>query len=289
MITTDETAPSQTRERPPQRIELLEVPFDGVTFQGALDRLIELAKGDKPAYAVTANVDHVVRLHRRPELMHLYGEADLVVADGTPLIWVSRLLRTPLPERVPGSDLFPALCERAAENDLSVYLFGGDLGTAQRAAETLQTRHPRLRVVGTYCPRFGFENDRDECARIVELIRRTEPDILFVGLGSPKQEQWISSNRTAYRAKLSIGVGISFSFVCGDVVRAPRWMQRAGLEWLHRLCQEPGRLWKRYLVDDLALIPLVLRSLRKRRIPRGKVGRGHTSAGGRSGVGMCRR
>ncbi len=256
---------SLMRDCIPQRIELLDVPFDVVTFQGALKRLIELAKGNRQAYAVTANVDHVVRIHRRPELMPLYGRADLVVADGTPLIWVSRLLGTPLPERVAGSDLFPALCEKAAENNLSIYLLGGSPGTAQRAAETMQARHPQLRVAGTYCPDYGFDKDPDKCAKIVNMIRRAGPDILFVGLGSPKQEQWIVSHRAAYRARLSIGVGISFSFVCGDVVRAPRWMQRSGLEWFHRLWQEPGRLWRRYLVDDLALIPLLLGNRRRRR------------------------
>ncbi|MGD2110798.1 MAG: WecB/TagA/CpsF family glycosyltransferase [Phycisphaerae bacterium] len=265
MIQTEQSTRPETADRATRRINLLDLPFDVVTFDQAVQKLIELAKGDKPAYATTANVDHVVRVHRRPELRPLYAAADLVVADGTPLIWASRILRTPLPERVAGSDLFPTLCAKAAEHDLSVFFLGGAPGTAQRAAETLQARHAALRVVGTHCPPFGFENDEQECAQIVERIKRADPDILFVGLGSPKQERWIADHRTEYRARLSIGVGISFSFVCGDVKRAPRWMQRVGLEWFHRLVQEPGRLWKRYLIDDLALIPLVLRNLVKRR------------------------
>ena len=170
------------------------------------------------------------------------------------------LLGTPLPERVAGSDLFPALCAKAADDDLSVFLLGGAPGTAERAARVLQDRHPRLRVAGTCCPDDGFEKYLAQASRVVEIVRTARPDILFVGLGWPKQEEWIVSNRAACRAKLSIGVGISFSFVAGDVRRAPRWIQRLGLEWTHRLRQEPGRLWKRYLITNCKFGLLILRA-----------------------------
>lgn len=258
-VTTTDVHVSETR-----RIQLLDMPFDAVSFADALDLLIGLACSDRPAYAVTANVDHVVRFHRCPDVRHLYAQADLVVADGMPLIWASRLLGTPLPERVAGSDLFPALSAKAAEHELSVFLLGGAPGTAQRAADILQARHPRLRVAGTCCPDHGFENDPLQASRVVEAVCAAQPDILFVGLGSPKQEKWIASNRAACGAKLSVGVGISFSFVCGDVARAPRWVQRAGLEWTHRLLQEPRRLWKRYLLEDTKFFALVLKDLWQR-------------------------
>ncbi|MGB2985228.1 MAG: WecB/TagA/CpsF family glycosyltransferase [Phycisphaerae bacterium] len=263
MISHSEFTPVNRGVYESQRIRFLDMPFDVIDFREALDRLVKLAHGDRPAYAVTANVDHVVRFHRRPEVRHLYTQADLVVADGMPVIWASRLLGTPLPERVAGSDLFPALCTKAAEHDLSVFLLGGAPGTARRAAEIMQARHPQLRVAGTWCPNHGFEKDSRQASRVVDVVHGAQPDILFVGLGSPKQERWIAANSAACGAKLSIGVGISFSFVCGDVVRAPRWMQRAGLEWFHRLCQEPGRLWKRYLVEDLSFFVLVIRNLLK--------------------------
>jgi N-acetylglucosaminyldiphosphoundecaprenol N-acetyl-beta-D-mannosaminyltransferase len=262
-----------------RRVELFNMPFDVVTFADAVDLLVELAKGDRPAYAVTANVDHAVRFHRSPAVRHLYTQADLVLADGMPLVWASRLLGTPLPERVAGSDLLPALCAKAAEHDLSVFLLGGAPTTAQRAAQILRARHPRLRVAGTCCPDHGFEREPLESARIVDAVRIAQPDILFVGLGSPKQEKWIFSNRVACGANLSIGVGISFSFVAQDVIRAPRWMQRAGLEWFHRLTQEPRRLSKRYLVKDAIFLPLFLKHLCKRgrasRKPRVEHGASH--------------
>jgi len=253
----------------PTPVDLLGMPVHPVRFDQAVDLLLALAHGDQPAYAVTANVDHVVRFARHPEIRHLYERAHLVLADGTPLVWASRLLGRTLPERVAGSDLFPALCARAAEQNLSIFLLGGAPGTARRAAQTLQARHLHLRVVGTCCPNYGFEKDPSEASRVVDAVITARPDILFVGLGSPKQENWIVENMTACGAKLNIGVGISFSFVCGDVARAPRWMQQAGLEWLHRLCQEPTRLWKRYLVDDSQFFALLMCNLIKRQSPRG--------------------
>lgn len=256
----DRCAETQSKEQP-ARVHILGMPLDVVTIDETLDHLVRLARGDRAAYVVTANVDHVLRYRRCPDLRPLYSQADLVVADGTPLVWASKLLGKRLPERVAGSDLFPALCQRAAEADLSVYFLGGAPGSAIAAADVLQKRHPRLRVVGTYCPDYGFERDSGECTRIVDHIRQAGPDILFVGLGSPKQEQWIDAYREACGVKLSMGIGISFSFVCGHVTRAPRWIQRLGLEWAHRLVQEPRRLWKRYLVVDAAFVFLVVREL----------------------------
>ena len=235
------------------------MPLDVLTFAQSVEHMIVLARGSYPAFVVTANVDHLVRFARDPSVRDLYTDADLVVADGMPVIWASRFLGKRLPERVAGSDLFPTLSARAADEGLSIYLLGGAPGTADRAADILRQRHPSLRIAGTYCPDFGFEKDADECRRIADRIRDARTDILFVGLGSPKQEHWIAKHRMHAGAKLSIGVGISFSFLCGDVVRAPRWMQRFGLEWLHRLVQEPARLWKRYLIEDMAFFRLVLR------------------------------
>jgi N-acetylglucosaminyldiphosphoundecaprenol N-acetyl-beta-D-mannosaminyltransferase len=248
----------------PRRIELMGMPFHAVRFEEAVDILVNLARGDRPAYAVTANVDHFMRFSRCPEVRELYTHADLVVADGMPLVWASRWLGVPLPERVTGSDLLPALCARASHEGLSVFLLGGAPGTARSASVVLQRRYPNLRIAGTYYPDYGFEKDPEQARRAVEAVRDARPDILFVGLGSPKQEKWIAGNREACGVKLSVGVGITFSFVCGQVKRAPRWMQRTGLEWAHRLIQEPRRLWRRYLLDDTAFLGLVLRDLSRR-------------------------
>lgn len=247
----------------PTPVKFAGIQINPLRFDEALDRLMALASREGHDFVITVNVDHVVRLTRHPELRALYATADLVVADGMPLVWASRMLGKPLPERVAGSDLFPALCGRAAKEGQSVFFLGGAKGAAEGAAEVLVRQHPALKIAGTCCPDFGFEKDPKQASQVLDEVRVARPDILFVGLGSPKQEQWIARYGEQSGAKLSLGVGISFGFVAGDVVRAPRWMQRFGLEWCHRLMQEPGRLWKRYLVDDVAFLRIVLKEFKE--------------------------
>ncbi len=245
--------------------------FDNVTMDGAVAHVAHLVARGQPAYVVTPNVDHVVRASRDPAYANLVAGAALVLADGQPIVWASRLLGRPLKERVPGSDLLPRLCAFAAERGLRVFLLGGAPGrdggpcAAEAARDVLVRRHPGLQVVGIHCPPYGFEADAALRERAVEIVRDARPQIVFVGLGSPKQEQWIAANQERYGPAVSFGVGISFSFVAGHVRRAPRWMQRIGLEWLHRLMQEPGRLWRRYLVQGWTFLPLVLRGIARRR------------------------
>lgn len=208
-----------------------------------------LASGqDVPRYAVTPNAHHIVEINKNRELRRIYEGADLVLPDGVSLLWASRLLGTPLRERVAGSDLFPRLCAAAAEYGYRVFLLGGEPGVASKAAEQLKRRHPGLRIVGFYSPQFGFESCPEENERIVRMTRESRPDILFVALGFPKQELWIYRYARACRVSIAIGVGAAFDFAAGTRRRAPRWMQRVGLEWLFRLLQEPRRLWYRYLV-----------------------------------------
>ncbi len=254
------TTLSCQKELRPEVMNLLGMPFHAVNFDRTVELLLNLVRTRQGAYAVTANVDHLVRFHRCPELRDVYFQADLILADGMPLVWASRLLGTPLPQRVAGSDLFPALCRHAADEELSVFLLGGARGSARRAAALLKRRHQRLAIGGVYCPTYCFADDPDEQRHALRLIQNARPDILFLGLGSPKQENWIVRNRFACGARLSIGVGVSFSFYCGDIVRAPLWMQKAGLEWLHRMVQEPRRLARRYLIDDRLFLSLFARA-----------------------------
>jgi N-acetylglucosaminyldiphosphoundecaprenol N-acetyl-beta-D-mannosaminyltransferase len=228
----------------------------------AIERIDTLVRSKRAAIVVTPNVDHVIRAQKDQAYAELVRGADLVLADGQPIVWVSRLVGTPLKERVAGSDLFPRLCGFAAEKGYRVFFFGGDPGAAEGARDVLQQRYPGLRVVGTCYPPYGFETDPTENRKSIEAIWAARPDILFVGLGSPKQERWIAAHMHEYGPAVSIGVGISFSFVAGHVRRAPRWMRRAGLEWLHRLWMEPRRLWKRYLVRGWAFLPVLFQSIR---------------------------
>jgi len=212
--------------------------------------LSELDQG-RGGWVVTPNLDHLRRFLRDEGFRDLYEEASLRVVDGAPLVWACRLQRTPVPERVAGSDLISRLSEGAAERGRSVFLLGGNEGTDVGAADVLRARYPGLVVAGTDCPPHGFEQDPLAVGRLAKKLREVRPDIVFVALGSPKQEHVIRVLRKELPQAWWLGVGISFSFLTGEVQRAPRWMQGAGLEWLHRLSQEPGRLFKRYVLHGL--------------------------------------
>jgi N-acetylglucosaminyldiphosphoundecaprenol N-acetyl-beta-D-mannosaminyltransferase len=182
------------------------------------------------------------------------AEADLSVADGMPLIWASRMQGTPLPERVAGSSLISTLTEAAGRRGFSIFLLGGNPGVADKAADRLRARVPGLLIAGTCCPIIGADVDREPLVGLTRQLLDAKPDIVFVGLGSPKQELLIRRLKSSLPRTWWLGVGISFSFLVGEVQRAPHWMQRSGLEWAHRLSQEPRRLAKRYLVQGLPFV-----------------------------------
>jgi N-acetylglucosaminyldiphosphoundecaprenol N-acetyl-beta-D-mannosaminyltransferase len=177
--------------------------------------------------------------------------ARLLVADGMPLIWASKLRGTPLPERVAGSNLIWSLTAAAARDGASIFLLGGNPGAAQACAERMRTEYPDVRIAGLTSPPHGFEQDERAIDEILETLRAAAPQIVYVALGFPKQEELALLLAEHLPTTWFVGVGISFSFVAGEVQRAPRWMQATGLEWLHRLMQEPRRLFRRYMVDGL--------------------------------------
>jgi N-acetylglucosaminyldiphosphoundecaprenol N-acetyl-beta-D-mannosaminyltransferase len=227
--------------------------------------LAELACG-RGGWILTLNLDDLRLLVRDPTYADLCARATLVVADGMPILWASRLQGTPLPGRVAGSDLISSLTAAAATQARSICLLGGTPGTAAASAALLQRRHPHLHIVGTLCPNPGFETDAQEVLTVMQALRAAAPDIVFVGLPKPKREWLIDRARTALPGIWFVGVGVAFSFLSGELRRAPAWMQHSGLEWLHRLTQEPGRLAKRYLVDDLpTAVALLARAVGRHR------------------------
>lgn len=247
-----------------QRIDVLGVSIDNLTMVEALQRIAKVVDEGRFAYAVTPNVDHLIKLRQDARFRDVYKSADLVVADGVPLLWAARMLGAPLKERINGTDLFERTCELAAQRGYSVYLLGGSPGTAANACDRLLEKHPDLKVAGWCCPPPGFHEDETQNRALQESILRSRADILFVGLGAPKQENWMYSYAKGSGIAFAVGVGVSFSFVGGEIARAPVWMQRHGFEWLWRLAHEPRRLWRRYLVHDTAfLIMLLAAFLRK--------------------------
>jgi N-acetylglucosaminyldiphosphoundecaprenol N-acetyl-beta-D-mannosaminyltransferase len=229
-------------------VNLHGVDLHAITESTCVDYILEHLDAGVGGVVVTPNLDHLYRCINDVSFGALVAEADLVVADGMPLVWASRIQGTPLPCRVAGSDLIWSLSSAAAKRGRSIYMLGGLPGTADAAAKTLLERSPDLKIAGTHCPPIGFERDDHEIALIIEKLTASKPDIIFVALGSPKQEQLIDRIRRTLPGSWWLGVGISFSFVAGDVRRAPKWMQRTGLEWIHRLIQEPRRLFKRYVM-----------------------------------------
>jgi N-acetylglucosaminyldiphosphoundecaprenol N-acetyl-beta-D-mannosaminyltransferase len=250
-----------------RKIALFNLEIDNVTRKEAVtlvDRLAGETDTSSRHYVVTPNVDHVVRLQRNREFSDIYAGASAVFPDGMPIIWASRLLGVPLKERVTGADLLPDVCNLSSSKGYRLFFLGGRPGVARAAGERLCNRYPPLRLVGTYSPPFGFEHDRKENNKIITMINSKKPDILFVGLGCPKQEKWIHNNIGKLGINVALCTGAAFDFVAGSMKRAPEWVQKMGLEWFHRLLSEPGRLWKRYLVDDTVFLKMVMREYFKK-------------------------
>jgi N-acetylglucosaminyldiphosphoundecaprenol N-acetyl-beta-D-mannosaminyltransferase len=247
------------------RLVLGAVPVDRVSLAEALDRIEALVAAGRGGAVFTPNVDHVVLASREPALARAYAGVDLSLADGMPVVWAARLLGAPVPERVSGSDLAFPLLERAAQRGWRTYLLGGAPGVAEEAARRLRARLPSLVVAGTDAPRITLKPGDPEGEAALARLRAARPDLVLVALGAPKQELWIHRHRAALGPAVAVGVGATLDFLSGRVRRAPRWVSRAGLEWLWRLGREPRRLWRRYLVQDPAFAAILWRELRARR------------------------
>ncbi len=252
-------------EVPASRVRLSNVDIDCVTEADTCERMLSALRRGQGGYVVTVNVDHLVRCRRSAAYLQLVKNADLVVADGMPLIWASKLLGQPFPERVAGSTLCWTLSAKLARESRSVFLLGGNEGVGEKAARELARRFPNLRIAGTYCPPFGFEKMPEQMQTIREQLSAAKPDVVYVALGSPKQEELIDKLYRDFPSTWWLGVGISLSFISGEVKRAPRWLQAVGLEWAHRLVQEPKRLYRRYLIDGLPFVAYLLASSNLRR------------------------
>jgi len=249
--------PPVPEEKP--RPVVLGMHFDALTVPQALDRFFELAAmppGPRGCrIAATVNVDFIVNTYcatkstpRNPALARVLRRAELVIADGMPLVWLSRLIGTPLPERVTGADLVPLIAERAARDHVKLYFLGGKEEYTRSAAEILTKRYPGLEIAGIDTPFVKLDDPDAERTdlEICQKINESGASILLVGFGNPKQEIWAERNRANLKCGIAVGIGGTFNFIAGAVKRAPDWMRHSGTEWIFRIIQEPGRLWKRY-------------------------------------------
>ncbi|MES2296661.1 MAG: WecB/TagA/CpsF family glycosyltransferase, partial [Pseudomonadota bacterium] len=241
-------------------VRLLDMTLDNLDESACVRHVMDALRQGRGGWIVTANVDILRRHTRDPQFRRLAAGASLVVADGMPLVWASRLRGTPLPQRVTGSNLVLTLSAAAAAAGRSIFLVGGAPGMAERAAQVLLEAQAGLRLAGPPFPLPCFDGDPAQLASLRAALAAARPDIVYVALGSPKQECLIGALRRAFPQTWWIGIGISFSFLAGSVRRAPAWLQNAGLEWLHRLIQEPRRLARRYLLHGIPFALYLLAS-----------------------------
>ncbi len=239
--------------------KLLNAWVNNLNMEEAVEAVEQMIAADRKAYVVAINVDVVVKIEEDPYLKKVVDKADLVLVDGKPLVWISRLHDNPVKAKISGSDLVPVLCRKAAEKGYRIFILGGKDGVAKAAETKLQQMYPKIQIAGVYAPPFGFEKDVEELNHINTMITDAHPDILITCFGCPKQEKWIYENIDKYEAKVSVCAGATVDFLAGTVKRAPKWMSDHGLEWLYRFMQEPRRLFKRYFIDDIQILKLIVK------------------------------
>ncbi|MCL4176658.1 MAG: WecB/TagA/CpsF family glycosyltransferase [Verrucomicrobia bacterium] len=237
----------QRSHSPRQPIALLGVAFDNLTLRETVNRIEEMIASPRSHYVVTANMDFLAVARRDPEFQRILLNAHLVLCDGTPLVWASRLFGNPLPERVAGADVVPELIRVAAEKHYRLFFLGATEESNTQAIARLRARFPDLDI-SHYSPPFRPLPELDN-ADIIRRVRAAKPDLLFVAFGCPKAEKWMARHYAELGVPVAIGIGATIDFLAGRVKRAPLWMQRGGVEWIYRLCQEPRRLFKRYATD----------------------------------------
>lgn len=239
------------------KIHLFNIVIDNITFEEAIERIEDLS-GDKGGrhYIVTPNVDHIVKLEKDEKFGRIYENADMVVTDGTPLMWMMDSIGYPICEKVTGADMLPRVCEMAAKRGKTMFILGAKSEVAKAAKMNLKKQYKGLKIVGTYSPKIGFEKEEDSVREVIERVNKEMPDILVLALGSPKQEKFIYD----YREQMNFGVALPFGaavdFAADNVKRAPLVIRQMGLEWLYRFLQEPGRLFRRYFIDDFRIFAL---------------------------------
>ena len=239
--------------------KFLNTYINNITMDETVQNIEQMIQKGQKTYVTPINVDVVMKMEKDEKLKEIIDNADIVLADGKPLIWISKLKNNPIKEKVSGSDLVPQLCELSNKKGYTMFILGGKEGIAEIAKKNLEKEYSNIKILGTYAPPFGFENDQKELEKINEMISLAKPDLLFVGLGCPKQEKWVYDNYKKYDAKVSICAGATVDFLAGNVKSAPKWMSNVGLEWFYRFLQEPKRLFKRYFIDDMKIIKLVFK------------------------------
>ncbi|HEY6532071.1 MAG TPA: WecB/TagA/CpsF family glycosyltransferase [Acidimicrobiales bacterium] len=240
------------------RVDVLGVPVSAISLDQALDQAVSWIEARDPHFVTFTGVHGVMECQTDPELEWIHCQAGMVCPDGMPMVWASKYAGVKDTTRVYGPDFMLAMAERAAAEGYTSFFYGGNEGVADQLAGILTERFPGFRSVGTYCPPFRPLTD-DEKQEVVDTITAANPDMVWVGLSTPKQERWMAEFVERLDVPVLFGVGAAFDIHSGNLAQAPKWMQRNGLEWLYRLGVEPKRLWRRYLVNNPKFAVKVLR------------------------------
>ncbi|MGI8504422.1 MAG: WecB/TagA/CpsF family glycosyltransferase [Hassallia sp.] len=238
-----------------RQVNLLNVTINNITMVELLENL------RVGGIVFTPNVDHVMKLQKNQDFYLVYQEADYRVCDSKVLMYISIFLKTPIHEKISGSDLFPAFYNYYQHDDkIKIFLLGAEADVVKIAQEKINTKVGRDIIVAAHSPSFGFEKNEKECQEIVNLINSSDATVLAIGVGAPKQEMWIAKYRKQLKkVKVFLAIGATISFEAGNIKRSPKWMSEVGLEWLYRLLSEPQRLWKRYLLDAIPFLWLIVK------------------------------
>ena len=238
--------------------------LDGV-LEAVDDFIVTSRRTGRTHQIVTVNTDFIVQARKHPDVHAILRSADIALPDGMPIVWASAALGQPLPGRIAGADLVPAIADRAARLGYRLMFFGGGEGVGRRAADVLRRKHPELIIAASTAT---VSEDGATDVEVLDEIRRFRPDVICVALGHPKQERWIRRHGAELGIPVAIGVGGTFDFIAGQRKRAASWIQRSGFEWLFRLAQEPGRLTRRYVTDIAVYVPSIVLQSARTRLPR---------------------
>ncbi|TVP98199.1 MAG: glycosyltransferase [Balneolaceae bacterium] len=242
-----------------EKVDILGVNVSRLDLEETIERMSSAIDHKERLRIAVTPVNCLLWARKNPSLRHIYNTADIVAADGVPVVWASRLCGYTINGRVTGLDLLPRFAETAAQKGYSFFFLGAAAGVAELLAAGLMKKNPGLKIAGTYSPPYAESFSLEENDKMIELINDSGADVLWVSLTAPKQDFWIAEHFARLQTKIAVGVGAAFDVVAGKVPRAPVWMQRSGFEWFFRLMQEPGRLASRYLIEAPVFFPLILK------------------------------
>jgi len=242
-----------------QRVNILGTQVSSISSSDLLADFKTAIQAKKLIQVAITPVNSILAAYKNPQVQEAYNAADYVLCDGIPVKWASTFLNTPIVERITGLDLLPSLVAFAANENFSLFLLGASPGVGEKLKQVILQQYPNCNIVGIYVPPFMPVFDAAENKKMVDAVNATVPDIILISLTAPKQDVWITQNKSQLHPALYVGIGGAFEVMAGLAKRAPKWVQKAGLEWLYRFIQEPRRLFRRYFIEAPLFIPLIIK------------------------------